>query len=85
MDMDTDTDTDILPDIVVDVMGETCPIPLVEMRKAVMRAQKSQVIEVRGSHPASKKEIPMAVNSLNLELLAVTDEPDGSWRIFIKK
>jgi TusA-related sulfurtransferase len=73
------------PDIVVDVMGETCPIPLVEMRKAVMRAQRGQVIEVRGSHGASKKEIPMAVNSLNLELLAVTDEPDGSWRIFIKK
>jgi tRNA 2-thiouridine synthesizing protein A len=78
-------DTDIRPDIVVDVMGETCPIPLVEMRKAVMRAQKGQVIEVRGSHGASKKEIPMAVDSLNLELLAVTDEPDGSWKIYIKK
>jgi tRNA 2-thiouridine synthesizing protein A len=76
---------DYRPDIVVDVMGETCPIPLVEMRKAVMRAEKGQVIEVKGSHGASKKEIPMAVNSLNLELLAVTDEPDGSWRIFIRK
>lgn len=76
---------DFRPDIVVDVMGETCPIPLVEMRKAVMRAQKGQVIEVRGSHGASKKEIPMAVNSLNLELLAVTDDPDGSWKIYIKK
>jgi tRNA 2-thiouridine synthesizing protein A len=76
---------DFRPDIVVNVMGETCPIPLVEMRKAVMRAQKGQIIEVRGSHGASKKEIPMAVNSLNLELLAVTDEPDGSWKIYIKK
>jgi TusA-related sulfurtransferase len=78
-------DTDFKPDIVVDVMGETCPIPLVEMRKAVMRAQKGQIIEVKGSHGASKKEIPMAVSSLNLELLAVKDEPDGSWRIFIKR
>ena len=78
-------ETGLRPDIVVDVMGETCPIPLVEMRKAVMKAQKGQVIEVRGSHGASKREIPMAVNSLNLELLGVADGPDGSWRIFIRK
>jgi tRNA 2-thiouridine synthesizing protein A len=73
------------PDVIVNVMGETCPIPLVEMRKAVMKAQKGQVIEVRGSHGASKKEIPMAVNSLKLELLGIEDDPDGSWRIFIRK
>jgi tRNA 2-thiouridine synthesizing protein A len=78
-------DQDIKPDIVVDVMGETCPVPLVEMRKAVMKAQKGQVIEVRGSHGASKKEIPMAVNSLKLERLGIVDDPDGSWRIFIRK
>jgi tRNA 2-thiouridine synthesizing protein A len=76
---------DTKSDIIVDVMGETCPIPLVEMRKAVMKAQKGQVIEVRGSHGASKKEIPMAVDSLRLELLGIEDEPDGSWRIFIRK
>ena len=78
-------DPNLKPDIVVDVMGETCPIPLVEMRKAVMKAQKGQVIEVRGSHGASKKEIPMAVDSLKLELLGIADDPDGSWRIYIKK
>lgn len=83
--MGRDVDANVKSDIVVDVMGETCPIPLVEMRKAVMKAQKGQVIEVRGSHGASKKEIPMAVNSLKLELLGMTDDPDGSWRIFIKK
>ena len=72
-------------DAVVDVTGETCPIPLVEMRKAVMKARKGQVIEVYGTHAASRKEIPMAVESLKLELLGVDDDPDGSWRIFIRK
>jgi tRNA 2-thiouridine synthesizing protein A len=72
-------------DFEVDVTGETCPIPLVEMRKAVMKAGKGQIIEIRGSHAASRKEIPMAVHSLKLELIGVTDEPDGSWRILIRK
>jgi tRNA 2-thiouridine synthesizing protein A len=73
------------PDFIVDVMGETCPIPLVEMRKTMMKAGKGQVIEIHGSHAASKKEIPMAVNSLKLELMGIVDEPDGSWRIWIRK
>lgn len=72
-------------DLSVDVTGQTCPIPLVEMRKAVMKAQKGQVIEIRGTHAASKKEIPMAADSLRLELLEVSDGPDGSWRILIRK
>jgi tRNA 2-thiouridine synthesizing protein A len=68
----------------VDCMGETCPIPLVETRKALRKAQAGDVIEVKGTHPASKKEIPMAVKAMGLELLAV-DETDGVWTIRIRK
>ena len=75
----------IHPDVVVDVIGETCPIPLVEMRKAVMKSEKGQIIEVRGTHSASKKEIPMAVNSLGMDLLEEEEDADGVWHIFIKK
>ncbi len=71
-------------DIVVDVTGETCPIPLVEMRKAVMKSEKGAVIEVMGTHPASREEIPMAVDSLGLKLLK-TEESDGVWHIYIKR
>ena len=67
----------------IDVTGETCPVPLVETRKAVRKAEPGDVIEVVGSHPASKKEIPMAVESLGLELLSVEGEEDN-WRIKIK-
>jgi len=67
----------------IDVTGETCPVPLVETRKAVRKAKPGDVIEVVGSHPASKKEIPMAVESLGLELLSVEGEEDN-WRIKIK-
>ena len=71
-------------DIVVDVIGENCPIPLIEMRKAVMKAEKGTVIEVKGTHDASKEEIPMAVDSLGLRLLK-TEESDGVWHIYIQR
>lgn len=73
------------PDIIVDVIGETCPIPLVEMRKALMKMENGQVVEVRGNHNASKQEIPMAVDSLGFKLLDVKDTNNGIWHILIQK
>jgi len=68
----------------VDCRGETCPVPLVETRKALRKAAPGDVIEVVGTHPASKKEIPMAVEALGLELLCVA-EIDSGWLIRIRR
>jgi tRNA 2-thiouridine synthesizing protein A len=72
-----------MAEIKVDCTGETCPVPLVETRKAIRKAQKGDIIEVTGTHPASKKEIPMAVKALGLELMSL-DETDGTWKIRIR-
>ena len=70
--------------ICVDVCCQTCPVPLVETRKALRRAAPGDIVEVTGTHPASKKEIPMAVEALGLELLDVA-EKDGQWTIRIRR
>ena len=71
-------------EIKVDCIGETCPVPLVEVRKALRRASPGDVVEVVGTHPASKKEIPMAVAALGLTLLSV-EGPDDDWTIRIRR
>ncbi len=68
----------------VDVRGETCPVPLVEMRKALRRAAPGDVVEVIGTHPASRKEIPMAVEALELELVGI-EGTDSDWTIRIRR
>ena len=68
----------------VDCRGETCPVPLVEVRKAVRRAAPGDVIEVVGTHAASKREIPMAVQALGLGLLSV-EGTETDWRIRIQR
>ena len=73
-----------MAEIKVDCTGETCPVPLVETRKALRKAQPGDIVEVIGTHPASKKEIPMAVNALGLELVDVNEE-GGVWRIRIRR
>ena len=71
-------------DITVDCRGDTCPVPLVEVRKAIRRAVPGEIIEVMGSHPASKREIPMAVEALRLELLCI-EGSETDWTIRMRR
>jgi tRNA 2-thiouridine synthesizing protein A len=73
-----------MAEIKVDCRGQTCPVPLVEVRKALRKAAPGDVVEVVGTHPASKKEIPMAVEALNLKLLSV-EGSDTDWKIRIQR
>jgi len=73
-----------MAEIKVDCRGETCPVPLVETRKALRKAKEGDIVEVVGTHPASKKEIPMAVKALGLELVDVQEEGE-LWKIRIRK
>ena len=73
-----------MAEIAVDCRGQTCPVPLVEVRKALRKARPGEVIKVTGTHPASKKEIPMAVQALGAELLGV-EGTDTDWIIRIRR
>ncbi|MGZ7049827.1 MAG: sulfurtransferase TusA family protein [Methanobacterium sp.] len=73
-----------MSEIKLDVKGETCPVPLVEVRKALKKASPGDIVEVTGTNLASKKEIPMAVEALGMELLDITEE-NGIWKIKIRK
>ncbi|MGD2176988.1 MAG: sulfurtransferase TusA family protein [Anaerolineae bacterium] len=87
IDIKVDTNAGECPlgiDVQVDCRGETCPVPLVEVRKALRRAAPGDVVEVVGTHPASKEEIPMAVKALGLELICVEGTADD-WRICIRR
>jgi tRNA 2-thiouridine synthesizing protein A len=73
-----------MAEILVDCRTETCPVPLVETRKAIRKAKPGDIIEIVGTHPSSKKEIPMAVEALKLELLSV-EGTDDNWTIRIRR
>lgn len=74
----------VMAEVKVDCRGKNCPVPLVETRKAIKKAAVGDVVEVVGTHPASKKEIPMAVSALGQELLDVNEKGE-EWTIRIKK
>ena len=72
-----------MADVRIDVTGKTCPVPLVEMRKAVRNASSGDIIEVKGTHKPSREEIPMAAKSMGIEVVSNEQEED-IWRIRIR-
>lgn len=54
--------------------GETCPVPLVESRKAIHNASPGDIIKITGDHEPSKEEIPTATKEMGHELLEVKDK-----------
>jgi tRNA 2-thiouridine synthesizing protein A len=73
-----------MAEIKVDVRGETCPVPLVEMRKALRKAASGDIVEIIGTNPASRKEIPMAAEALSVKI--IRNEQNGNeWTIILQK
>ncbi|WKY47672.1 sulfurtransferase TusA family protein [Eubacteriaceae bacterium ES3] len=73
-----------MAEIKVDVRGQVCPVPLVEMRKAVRKAEAGDVIEIVGDNAASRKEIPMAADALSMTV-ELDNEEEGIWKIRVRK
>ncbi len=73
-----------MADINVDVRKETCPVPLVEMRKALRKALPGDRVIITGTHAASKKEIPMAADALSVKIVSIEESGD-EWVIILQK
>ena len=73
-----------MADIKVDCVGQNCPVPLVETRKALRKASPGDVVEVTGTHAPSKKEIPMAAKAMGLEVIDVKEDGER-WTIRIRR
>lgn len=75
-----------MAEVEIDVRGETCPVPLVECRKALRKAATGDLVLIKGTHPASKKEIPMACEAMGLEIVGIEDKKEGKeWEIKVRK
>lgn len=73
-----------MSEIKVDVRGETCPVPLVETRKAIKKAVEGDIIEITGTNLVSKKEIPMAADAMSIKIIG--EEQTGDvWKIRLQK
>jgi tRNA 2-thiouridine synthesizing protein A len=71
-------------DKIVDAKGQTCPMPVVMLAKAIKDVQPGQILAVYATDPGAKKDIPAWANKTGNTLLETVEEP-GVLAFYIKK
>ena len=71
--------------VTVDTLGRPCPIPVIELAKAVEGVEVGTVVEVLSDDPASKVDIPVWCRMQRQRFVAQQDLADGGWRYTVEK
>ncbi len=72
------------PHRTLDARGDVCPMPLLKTKKAMAEMAKGEILEVLGTDPGSKNDLPSwAARTGNLYL---GEEEEGNlFRFYLKK
>jgi len=73
-----------MPDVVLDVRSQLCPMPVLKAKKAIDSMQPGQLLKVIAKDAAAKTDIIHLVQRLKLELIDICEE-GNMIRITIKK
>ncbi len=75
---------DFKTDLVLDLKGLACPMPVLKTKKAIDGMASGQTVEVMSTDPASKADIPAFLDRVGHELVRA-DEKNGVFCFVIKK
>jgi tRNA 2-thiouridine synthesizing protein A len=75
----------IQPYSVLDARGLTCPMPLLKTKKELKGVPVGEILEIWGTDPGSKNDIPHFGDKGGNTFLGFFDDDGGYTRYFIKK
>ena len=71
-------------DVVLDCKGLSCPMPIVKLAKKMKELESGQVLEMLGTDPGSKEDVPAWCSRTNNEFLGMENRGDV-FAYYIKK
>ena len=72
-------------DVFLDARGLSCPMPLLKTKKTLQGMKSGQLLEVLGTDPGSKNDIPGFCKKGGHDFLGYEDLPEGYTRYLIKR
>lgn len=72
-------------DKLLDTRGLSCPMPLLKTKKTLKDMKTGQILEILGTDPGSKNDIPEFGSKGGNAFLGMTDDAAGFTRYYIKK
>jgi TusA-related sulfurtransferase len=68
----------VTADLVLDCLGRSCPVPVIELARAVQDVEVGQVIEVLSDDPAARHDIPAWCRMRDQEYVGEHVRPVGA-------
>lgn len=72
------------PDLRVDTSGKFCPVPILEVSKAVKALSPGQVVEIVATDPGVEADMPAWCKATRNELVALLRE-GKTFRAFVRR
>jgi TusA-related sulfurtransferase len=79
-----DAPADDVVTAVVDATGLSCPMPVIELAKAVRDLEVGQAVRLLATDPAAKVDVPVWCR-MQRQRLRTQDERDGVWRFEVER
>ena len=76
---------DVKVDRTLDCKGLSCPMPILKMAKEIKGMNSGEVLELLGTDPGSKTDIPGWCDKTGNEFLGLEETDDGVNKFYIKK
>jgi len=74
----------IKPDQTLDAKGLSCPMPLLKAKKAIDAIGSGQVLEILGTDPGSRNDLPSWCERCGHQFLGEKEDA-GFFRFYIRK
>ena len=74
----------ITPDEILDVRGLSCPMPTLKTAKTMKSMAPGRILEVLGTDPGTKKDMPKLAKKSGHEWLGFLDD-EGFYRFYLRK
>jgi TusA-related sulfurtransferase len=71
-------------ELIIDATGTACPIPIIELAKAIRRVKAGQLIALLATDPAAKQDVPAWCAATGHQLVSLSLEA-GVWRARVRK
>lgn len=73
------------PTTEVDARGLACPMPVIELARAVEAEAIGAVVRLLATDPAAKVDVPVWCRMQRQGLRAASETDDGSWSFLVEK
>lgn len=74
---------DFKADETLDCRGLVCPMPILKTKKAISKMESGQILEILGTDPATRNDLPAFLNRIGHEYLGQKDD-EGFTRFYLR-